>query len=79
MDASLSFLVGGVAKASFKLALVSMKRPETRWSSRGQTDNRLTRLFEGRTRICCNRLGWASVSGEKPNEPWDSWFFAKYI
>jgi len=35
--------------------------------------------MEDRTSLCGNRVGWDMISGERPIELYDSWFFAKAI
>jgi hypothetical protein len=36
-------------------------------------------LEEGRTRVCCIKLGWLAIGSEKLTDFGDSWFSAKAI
>lgn len=65
----------GAAKASSNGDLVALIKPEIKWSNREQAE--LLCRLEGRTRVCCNILGWFAIRGESPIKLEDSWFSAK--
>ncbi len=65
----------GEAKASSNGDLVELIKPEIKWSNCEQAE--LLYRLEGRTRVCCNILGWVAIRGESPIKLEDSWFSAK--
>jgi len=61
-----------IAELTFYYVEVNVIKPEGKWSNREQGMNAWTCL-------CCKRVGWFTIWGERPIKLSNSWFSAKYV